>query len=57
MIDAVTDTPARVFTAFGTVLYVDPVSRELRHGPVDSSPANAFFVLDRNLMGAYPRAA
>jgi len=54
MIDAVTDTPARVFTAFGTVLYVDPVSRELRHGPVDSSPANAFFVLDRNLMGAYP---
>ncbi len=55
MIDAVTDTPARVFTAFGTVLYVDPVSRELRHGPVDSSPANAFFVLDRNLMGAYPR--
>jgi len=33
-------TPARLLTAFGTVLYVDPVSGELRHGAVADSPAN-----------------
>jgi glycosyltransferase involved in cell wall biosynthesis/predicted O-methyltransferase YrrM len=35
---------ARLLTAFGTVLYVDAASGELRHGPVESSPANAWFV-------------
>ncbi|MBM2714229.1 glycosyltransferase family 25 protein [Mesorhizobium caraganae] len=35
--------PARLFTAFGTVIYVEPFTGELRHGPVESSPANAFF--------------
>lgn len=34
----------RVFTAHGTVLYVDPASRELRHGAIEQSPENAFFV-------------
>lgn len=38
-----TTPPARLFTSFGTVLYVDP-SGELRHGPIESSPANAVFV-------------
>ena len=33
--------PARLFTTFGTVLYVDSVSGELRHGAIESSPANA----------------
>ena len=33
----------RLFTVFGTVLYVEPFTGELRHGPVESSPANAFF--------------
>jgi hypothetical protein len=51
MIDAFADAPARLFTAFGTVLFVDPASRELRHGPVDSSPPNAFFLRDRELSG------
>ncbi len=37
---------ARLITAFGTVLYVDVVSGHLRHGPVESSPANAVFVAD-----------
>jgi len=32
---------ARLITVFGTVLYVDAVSGELRHGAVDGSPANA----------------
>ena len=39
--------PARLFTAFGTVLYVDAASGELRHGPVETSAANAYFVADR----------
>lgn len=34
----------RVFTAHGTVLYVDPASGELRHGAIEQSPENAFFV-------------
>jgi glycosyltransferase involved in cell wall biosynthesis len=37
---------ARLFTTWGTVLYVDIESGELRHGPIDSSPANALFVAD-----------
>jgi glycosyltransferase involved in cell wall biosynthesis len=36
----------RLLTAFGTMLYVDAVTGELRHGPVESSPANALFVAD-----------
>jgi glycosyltransferase involved in cell wall biosynthesis len=35
---------ARLFTTWGTVLYVDSVSGELRHGPIDTSPENAAFV-------------
>jgi Methyltransferase domain len=38
--------PPRIFTAFGTVLYVDVSSGELRHGPVENSPANVIFVLE-----------
>jgi hypothetical protein len=30
--------PLRLFTTHGTVLYVDPLSDELRHGPLDGSP-------------------
>src|SRR5215475_13162419 len=36
----------RFLTSWGTVLYVDPESGELRHGPKDTSPANAYFVAD-----------
>jgi hypothetical protein len=36
----------RVFTAFGTVLYVDVSSGELRHGPAENSPANVIFVFE-----------
>ncbi len=36
--------PLRLFTTHCTVLYVDPRSGELRHGPVADSPANARFV-------------
>jgi glycosyltransferase involved in cell wall biosynthesis len=35
-----------LFTVFGTVLYVDVVSGHLRHGPIETSPANALFVAD-----------
>jgi hypothetical protein len=38
--------PSRLFTMHGTVLYVDPVSGELRHGPFEGTPANARLVLD-----------
>jgi GR25 family glycosyltransferase involved in LPS biosynthesis/glycosyltransferase involved in cell wall biosynthesis len=36
--------PARLFTAFGTVLYVDAASGQLRHGEATTSPVNTFFV-------------
>lgn len=39
-----TDAPGtRLFTSWGTVLYVDVASGELRHGPIDRSPQNARF--------------
>src|SRR4029077_11329648 len=44
---------ARLFTAFGTVLYVDVASGCLRHGPVENSPANASFVAE--LSWGHPR--
>jgi glycosyltransferase involved in cell wall biosynthesis len=46
MTDPSTARPARLFTAFGTVLYVDAISGELRHGEFGASPANAYFVAD-----------
>ena len=36
--------PIRVFTNRGDILYIDTISRELRHGPVGDSPLNAGFV-------------
>jgi hypothetical protein len=33
-----------LLTTWGSVLYIDVVSGELRHGPLDSSPANAVFI-------------
>ena len=35
---------ARVFTTSNSVLYVDVRSGELRHGPIEGSPANVHFV-------------
>lgn len=46
---------ARLFTAFGTALYVDAASGELRHGPIERSPANAVFVADPGLAEPYCR--
>ena len=46
MSDLASAPPARLVTAFGTVLYVDAASGELRHGPFGSSPVNAVFVAD-----------
>ncbi|UCI29384.1 glycosyltransferase family 25 protein [Mesorhizobium sp. B4-1-4] len=51
MIELSTLPRARLFTAFGTVMYVEPFTGELRHGPVESSPANAFFELGNNSGG------
>jgi glycosyltransferase involved in cell wall biosynthesis len=48
MSDLSTAPRARLITAFGTVLYVDAGSGELRHGPVDTSPASALFVADES---------
>jgi hypothetical protein len=39
---------ARLFTAFGTVIYFDVPSGELRHGPVETSPTNAVYEADQN---------
>lgn len=36
-----TAAPTRLFTVFGTVLYVDAATGELRHGAVETSPGNA----------------
>jgi glycosyltransferase involved in cell wall biosynthesis len=44
---------ARLITAFGTVLYVDTASGELRHGAAETSPANAYFVVDQSAAGPY----
>ena len=46
---------ARVITAFGTLLYVDVASGELHHGKVESSPANAFFIIDQSAKSPYRR--
>jgi hypothetical protein len=45
-ITAVSLRPNRLFTAHGTVLYVDVASGELRHGPPDDSPINVGLVSD-----------
>jgi glycosyltransferase involved in cell wall biosynthesis len=37
---------ARLFTTWGTALYVDAALGELRHGAIESSPQNAFLVGD-----------
>ena len=42
---------ARLVTVFGSVLYVNTASGELRHGPIDGSPANAVFAADPNSSG------
>lgn len=36
--------PARIFTSWGTVIYSDPATRLLRHGPVATSPENVFLL-------------
>ncbi|UCI19167.1 glycosyltransferase family 25 protein [Mesorhizobium sp. B2-1-8] len=53
MTDLSTAPRARLFTAFGTVMYVDPFTGELRHGPVEGSPANAFFEQGNSSEGMY----
>lgn len=49
-------TPAaRLFTTFGTVLFIDRETGELRHGPIDTSPANAVLVSDQGATGLRAR--
>jgi hypothetical protein len=38
--------PARLFTTWSTVLYVDPASGGLRHGAIEGSPKNAVLTSD-----------
>jgi hypothetical protein len=44
MVDENSARPTRVFTIHNNVLYIDPASSRLRHGPVGSSPVNAGIV-------------
>jgi glycosyltransferase involved in cell wall biosynthesis len=53
MNDLSTRRPARLFTAFGTVVHVDAATGLLRHGPVESSAANVVFVADSSLGGSH----
>lgn len=53
MNDLIAMPPARLITAFGTALFFDVASDELRHGPVETSPRNAVFVADPSLPGPY----
>jgi hypothetical protein len=53
MIDLADPHPARIYTSWGTVLYVDSASGQLRHGPTETSPENAVFVADRTTAGLY----
>jgi hypothetical protein len=55
MTDMSTFSPARLLTVFGTVVYVDVASGELRHGAIESSPANAVFMADPNSTGSLRR--
>ena len=55
MMTPVGSPPARIFTTWGSVLYVDPGSLELRHGPIDTSPENVFFLADPDREGTRPR--
>jgi hypothetical protein len=55
MMDLSTGLRARLITAFGTVLYLDVASGELRHGDVESSPANVFFMAERGATDTYRR--
>src|SRR5258706_11597968 len=43
---------ARIFTTFGTVLYVDPPSGQLRHGAIVDSPSNAVLLADQRSQGS-----
>lgn len=46
---------AHLLTAFGTALYVDAASGELRHGPLQSSAANAWFAAEPTRTGSRHR--
>ncbi|RAZ89360.1 hypothetical protein DPM33_17385 [Mesorhizobium hawassense] len=48
-------SPARLFTAFGTVLFVDPSTGELRHGGIEDSPVNAFLEAENASTDGYRR--
>src|SRR5580704_14963627 len=52
MKDFSTRPAARLFTSFGTVLYID-ASGELRHGAVETSPENAFFAANQSSAGPH----
>ncbi|MER9197303.1 glycosyltransferase [Mesorhizobium australicum] len=49
-------SPARLFTAFGTVLFVDPFTGELRHGAIEDSPVNVFLDADWAPTDGYRRS-
>jgi hypothetical protein len=53
MIDLADPRPARIYTSWGTVLYVDIASGQLPHGPIETSPENAVFVAERTAAGPY----
>jgi hypothetical protein len=40
---------SRIYTTYGSVLYVDEATSELQHGPIAASPANVFFVFERGI--------
>ena len=42
----VVNKEAKIYTTFGTVLYVEEVTGELRHGPVAEVPKNIMFLSD-----------
>ena len=51
MSDLSTAPPARLVTVFGTVVYVDAASGELRHGEIETSPPNAMFLAEPSSPG------
>lgn len=52
MIDLTATPPARIYTSWGTVLYVDGASGQLRHGPIETSPENAVIAAEPAPAGA-----
>src|SRR5437764_1708635 len=57
VISAANGACRRLFTAFGTMLYLDGVSGELRHGMPETSPVNVVLATNPDALATVGRGA